>query len=230
MNPLALQVAVKLGLLAVLAGILARGRLRDSRAFTVYLVAVLTLETAASLFPDTFFVWDAWVRQQCVFDVCKLAVASELAQRAFRSFPGARTNARLGFSVIVVLSTLAMIAATPDRLDAPGEGFEAWWFTVEPRVVNGTIWLFVLTARLVLFHNLPWSDWDRAISLGFGTYLVIFVTVLNTLRALGWELREWVALVDGLAYFALTAWWACAAWRRGDVIPPALLRRVEEAA
>lgn len=230
MNPLALQVVGKVALLAVLAGILVRGRLRDSRAFTVYLVAVLTLESAASLFPDTFFVWDAWVRQQFVLDVCKLAVAVELAQRAFRSFPGARANARLAFSVVLVLSTLAMIAATPDRVDAPGDGFEAWWFTVEPRLVNGTIWLFVLTARLVLYHNLPWSHWDRAISLGFGTYLVVFVTLLNTFRSIGWELREWVALVDGVAYLVLTGWWAYAAWRRDDAIPPALRRSLHEAA
>ena len=226
MNPLVLHLTIKLALVAVLAGIVARRRFADCRSFPVYLLAVLLTETAVSLFPSRLFRWDVWVVQQFLFDLCKLAVAIELARRAFALFPGARATARIGWAVVVVLTTLSVAAITPDRTaSAARAAYQSFLFAIEPRIVNATLWLLVITARLVSFFNLPWSDWHRAISLGFCVYLVVFVTGLNVLRKLGWGIVDVVNRIDGTAYLLLTLWWAWAAWRRepgGDPAPPSL--------
>jgi hypothetical protein len=224
-NPLAIRVIGKLALVAALAGIVVRGRFKDCRAFPAYLMAVLLTELAVALWPGRLFRWDFWVFQQFLFNVCKVAVAVELAFLAFRLFPGARTTARLGWAVVVVATTISIVAATPDRTSNATDAYQSFVFAVQPRLVNGTIWLFVITARLVSFFNLPWSDWHRAISLGFCIYLVVFVTLLNLERKLGWGIQELFNRVDGSAYVALELWWAYAAWRReptGDPNPPAL--------
>jgi hypothetical protein len=224
-NPLVLQVGGKLALVAVLAGIAARRRYADCRTFVIYLVAVLVTETAVSLYPSRLFRWDVWVFQQFLFNVCKLAIAIEIFRRAFKLFPGARSTARLGWTVVVVLTTLSIAAVTPERASTGKEAYQAFVFSIQPRIVNATIWLFVITARLVSFFNLPWTDWHRAISLGFCVYLVIFVTCLNLQRKLGWGILDLVNRLDGTAYVLLALWWAWAAWRKespGDPSPPSL--------
>ena len=227
MNPLVLQVGGKLALVAVLAGIVARGRFSDCRTFVIYLMAVLLTETAVSLYPSRLFRLDVWILQQLLFNLCKLAVAIELFRRAFALFPGARSTARLAWTVVVVLTTLSIAAVTPDRVSSAKEFYPSFAFAIQPRIVNATIWLFVITARLVSFYNLPWSDWHRAISLGFCVYLVIFVTALNLLRKMGWGVLDAFNRVDGTAYVLLTLWWAWAAWRKepeGDRSPPPSLQ------
>ena len=89
--------------------------------------------------------------------------------------------------------------------------------TIEPRLINATIWLFVATARLVIFFNIPVSDWHRAISLGFAGYLVVSVTLLNLIKylRLGHPTRS-ISFFDGSAYLALCAWWAFAAWQKAE--------------
>jgi hypothetical protein len=224
-NPLFLQVGGKLALVAVLAGIVVRNRFSQCRAFTVYLLVVLLTGTAVSLFPERLFRWDVWIFQQFLFNVCKLATAVELFRRAFALFPGARSAARVGWTIVVVLTTISIAAATPDRMSNAREAYQSFVFAIQPRIVNATIWLFVITARLVSFFNLPWTDWHRAISLGFCVYLVIFVTGLNLQRKLGFSILDVVNRIDGTAYLLLTLWWAWAAWRKeppADPGPPSL--------
>lgn len=225
MNPLAIRVIGKVALAAALAGIVVRGRFKDCRAFPVYLVAVLATELGVALWPARLFRWDFWVFQQALYNVCKVAIALELAVYAFRLFPGARSTARMGWAIVVVVTTLSIVAATPDRTSSTTDVYQAFTFAIQPRIVNGTIWLFVITARLVAFFNLPWSDWHRTISLGFCIYLVVFVTGLNLQRKLGWSILDATNRIDGLAYVMLELWWVHAAWRReprGDPAPSAL--------
>ena len=225
MNPLAIRVIGKLALVATLAGIFARGRFKDCRAFPIYLLAVLLTELAVAIWPQRLFRWDFWVFQQFLFNICKVAVAVELAYHAFRLFPTARATARLGWIIVVAATTLSVVAVTPDRISNATDAYQAFVFGIQPRIVNGTIWLFVITARLVSYFNLPWSDWHRAISTSFCVYLVIFVTGLNLQRKLGFGILDVVNRLDGLAYVTLELFWAWAAWRReppGDPTPPSL--------
>lgn len=225
MNPLLLHVACKVALAATLAGIVARRRSGDCWSFTVYVAVVLAFETAVAVWPERLFVWSVWIVQQFVYDVLKFAIAFELAHRAFRLFPGARSVAKIAFLLVLALTTAAVFAATPSRAQAPAETYLTAHLAIEPRILNAAIWLLVVTARLILFFQVPVSDWHRAISFGLCAYLVVWVTAMNVVRHIGWQLYPLFNLADGISYLALSCWWAFAAWRTTDardVVPPSV--------
>ena len=99
--------------------------------------------------------------------------------------------------------------------------------TMQPRLLNATIWLFVITARLVMFFNIPVSAWHRSVSLSFTFYLVVAVTLLNLMKSMGWNIPPWVNFFDGSAYLALCSWWAITAWQKAEataVVPDSVYR------
>jgi len=218
-TPLQVAIAhgVKVGILLALIGLLARGHHRRCWAFVVYLLAITTGNCLVTFWPDLFLTEPFWVGKQALYDVLKLAVALELAYRAFRAFPGARQIARRAVFGLLLLST-AVIMAGPAH--APYRVVFDW----QPRIVVGTIWIFTATALLVLWYHLPLHAWHRAILLGFTPYLVVFTTLMSVIRQHGWEIRGQISMADTLAYLGLVVWWAYAAWR--PVAAPA----IEEAA
>ena len=231
MNPLYLQIAALAALATALAGVIVRKRASECWTFPVYLAVVLTCEAAVALWPDRFFHWSSYILRQWTYDVFQFAVAFELARRAFNSFPGARATARVVFLAILAVTAISIFAATPAGTRGNGTFYLTAILTIEPRLLNATIWLFVATARLVIFFNIPVSDWHRAISLGFGAYLVISVTGLNLLRSFGMDLRPYISFWDGSAYLALCAWWATAAWQKTEAreLVPASVHRLAAA-
>jgi hypothetical protein len=86
----------------------------------------------------------------------------------------------------------------------------------------------VATARLVIFFNIPVSDWHRKISLGFAGYLVVFVTGLNLLRSFGSTVHPMFNLLDGSVYLTLCTFWAWSAWQPAEAteVVPASVRRL----
>ena len=147
-------------------------------------------------------------------------MALELAYRVVRAFPGAMRTARVSALALLACST-AVIVAGPW---AAGYHAMAEW---QPRMVFGVVSLFTLTALVVLWYNLPVRGWHRALLMGFSAYLLVFTVVLNVLRTQGWQTLAWLGLLDGVAYLALTIWWAFSAWAP-DVVPasiPATVRR-----
>ena len=131
------------------------------------------------------------------------------------------------FLAILTITAISIFAATPAGTRGSASFYLTAILTIEPRLLNATIWLFVATARLVIFFNIPVSDWHRAISLGFAAYLVVSVTGLNLLRTFGWDLRPVITFWDGSAYLALCAWWASAAWQQveaRDAVPVSVRR------
>ena len=101
--------AVKLALVAVLAGLVARGRARLCWSFAAYLVAILVGNSLASLWPSRFYTPGFWVLKQAAYDVLKMAVALELAWRAFEKFPGAMRTARGTLLALLAASTLVPV-------------------------------------------------------------------------------------------------------------------------
>jgi hypothetical protein len=230
-NPLYIQLGVLAALAAALGGVIVRRRVSECWMFPVYLAVVLVCESAVLLWPERFFVWSAYVIRQWTYDVCQLGVAFELARRAFLAFPGARATARPLFLAILTITAISIFAATPAGTRGDASFYITALLTIEPRLLNATIWLFVATARLVIFFNIPVSDWHRAISLGFAGYLVVSVTGLNLLRTFGWDLRQAISFWDGSAYLALCAWWASAAWQQVEAraVVPASVHRLAAA-
>lgn len=227
MNPLYIQLGVIAALAVALGGVIARRRASECWMFPVYLATVLVCESAVLLWPDRFFQWSSYVIRQWTYDVCMLGVAFELARRAFMAFPGARATARPVFLAILSITAISIFAATPAGTHGNASFYITAMLTIEPRLLNATIWLFVATARLVIFFHLPVSDWHRAISLGFAAYLVVSVTGLNLIRTFGWDLTTAITFWDGFAYLALTAWWASASWQNTEaraLVPSSVLR------
>ena len=200
----------KIGLVALLLGVFLRRRDRDCWSFPVYLVLVLAGDTLVFVWPDRFYVAWFWYLQQSIWDVAKLAIALEIAFRAFRVFPGARPVAQ-ALLVLVMSATTAAIVSLPSRLS-----HDAVVFDWEPRVLTGTIWLMTALTMVVVYYRLPIRSFQLAILTGFVPYLLVFVTLLNVLRHHGWALRTWINAVDATAYVAVIVYWSWAAWRREE--------------
>jgi uncharacterized membrane protein len=215
MNELQLLVshAVKLVLLLLIAGLVVRARARECWSFVAYVVAVFVGNSLASLWPQTFFNPSFWVLKQGVYDGLKMAVALELAFRAFDIFPGAKKTVRQTFLVLLVISAGALGALTPES------SYMTLW-EWQPGTAVASLWLLTATALLVVFYQVPVRDWQRAILLGFAPYLLVFVAVLELLKARGWAaVRNEAGLLDSVAYLALTVFWTWAVWRRSDSVP-----------
>jgi hypothetical protein len=228
-NPLYIQLGVIGGLAIALAGVIARRRVSECWMFPVYLAVVLVCESAVSLWPERYFVWSAYVIRQWTYDVVQFGVAFELARRAFMAFPGARATARPVFLAILTITAISIFAATPAGTHGNASFYLTALLTIEPRLLNATIWLFVATSRLVIFFNIPVSNWHRALSLGFAGYLVVSVTGLNLLRTFGWDIHHYISFWDGSAYMALCAWWAVSSWQKAEataVVPASVYRLV----
>lgn len=210
MSDLLLLVAhlAKLALVALLAGMVLRGRLRSCWAFTLYVVACLVGNSLATLAPHRFFNYSFWMLKQGVYDVLKMAVAIELAWRTFAAFPGAWRTARAVLLALLTASTVSLAWLTP-------RSYSTLW-DWQPGIVTAAVWLLAATALLVVFYQVPIGEWQRAIMLGLASYLLVFVTWLSLLRRHGWALRNEISLVDQLAYLGLVLFWAWAAWRKDE--------------
>jgi hypothetical protein len=231
-NPAYLHLGVKVALAIALVGIFARKRHTECRMLPVYLAVVLVCDTAMALFPAQLFHWNVYVVQQWLYNFLAFGVALDLARRAFQVFPGAAATARWTFLAILVVTGLSIFAATPPAAVRSNSSFYLTaLLTIQPRLINATIWLFVATARLVIYFHSPVSNWHRSVSLGFTTYLVVSVTLLNLMKSFGWNIQSFVNFFDGSAYLALCCWWAVSAWQKSEVtaVVPASVHRLAAA-
>jgi hypothetical protein len=225
---LAIAHAVKVLIVVTLAGLAYRRRYRVAWTFAAYLVLILLFNVLMSVWPERFYKQSFWMLAQAVWDIAKISVGLELAYRAFRAFPGAKTLARPVVFVILALTTLALIRFPPTS-GSTAESFLIVLTDWHPRVLSGTIWLLTATMFLVVWFHLPIHPFQRAILLGFTPYLLVFTTLLNILHSRGLSIRGEVNLADGLAYSAVVAWWAYAAWRPAQqfVVAPDVIRRLQ---
>lgn len=231
MNPPFIQFGVLFALAMALAGIFLRKRESECWMLPVSLAVVFVWDAGVALFPEHLFHWRIFVIQQWVYQLGMFAVSLELARRAFKAFPGAAATARVIFLVILVVTAISIFAATPPGTAKSGSFSVAAVLTLQPRLINATIWLFVATSRLVMFFNIPVSDWHRSVSLGFSIYLVIAVTLINVLKKFGFDVQSFVSFFDGSAYLALCAWLALRAWQpeEADELIPDSVRRLAAA-
>lgn len=214
---IALQLAITLALLLALLGLYRRGRLSLCWSFVPYSLAIIVCGGLAVFWPSRFFNPEFWLLKQAVYDVCKLAVAVELAYRALRAFPGAERQARRWFALILP-GGLVLVATSPARV----YNEVADW---QLRALVCIVWLFTVTALAVLYYRLPVHVWHRALLGGFSAYLLIFGVGLQALRGAGWSVAPLVGLADGWAYLAVCCWWAVSAWRR-EAVPAGTPERV----
>lgn len=215
---------------AILAGLWARRRYRACYAFVLYLSVILVadllrllgpshLEPTAMLFPYLdkagFSSRSFWFLKELVITFLRFAVAIELAFRTFRAFPGARSTARGVLFVLLAVTLFSVILVTPQvsAVD-PADRLEQVVGRLQPRVLNGTVWLLTGMAGLILWYRLPVDNFHKAILVGLVPYLLLFAIGLDRIESSEWKdsVRELFNVVYQMAFLLLLAYWARAAW------------------
>jgi hypothetical protein len=219
----------------IVAGLVVRHRIGVCLTFVPYLIAVALADLLVLLWPGYFYKQWFWLGSQNMNNVLRFAVALELTYRTFRAFPAARGTARFVL-LLVLLATLGLVVGgTQDAAPvAGGPSLAPMISRVQPRILNGTIWLLTAVAALILWYRLPVHPFHKAILTGLVPYLLIFTTALNLLETQGWQIREDVNYLYTGAYCLLLIFWAWAAWRRVEAPvrapeadgPDGVLRRV----
>jgi hypothetical protein len=202
-------------LAAALAGVIVRRRYRHFYSFAIYLVVALAVPVLIILSPGRFYRFEVYQWHQVALAVVRFSMAIEIAIRTFHAFPGALATMRVLAFLIVSATALAVLFAPVPRDQVSFVG------QLEPRVLNGTVWLFGAIAVLILWYRLPTQPFRKAVLLSYLPYLLVFALVANILGALGWERGRPFEYARQLAYLLLVSFWAWIAWRGRADIPPA---------
>jgi hypothetical protein len=202
---------------AIVAGLAVRHRLGVCHTFVPYLLSAELADLLVLLWPGYFHTQWFWVSTQMVVNLLRFALALELTYRTFRAFPSARGAAR-GALLLVLLVTLALVVAgTQDAAPLPGgDSLAPVISRIQPRILNGTIWLLTAMSGLILWYRLPVHRFHKAILTGLVPYLLVFTTALNLLDTQGWNILENVNYVYTGAFGVLLGYWTWAAWRRAE--------------
>lgn len=204
--------AVKVAIVATLIGLYVTGRSRRCYSLVAYLWVALIGNCLTTFWPSVFFNLDFWVRRQALFDVLKLAIGVEVAVRAFAAFPGARAAWDRLVAIAMVVGTTIVVVSVPH---APTEGI---LFARQPHIVAATVWLFTITALVIVYYRIPVDPWHRAILLGLTPYQAIFTTVVTMMAQLGAPTFPGLGIIDSGAYLLMMGWWAQCAWRPEEAL------------
>jgi hypothetical protein len=199
-------------------GLVARRRVRVCWTFLPYLAVIALADLLMLLRPEQYFTQTFWLGKELLITVLRFALALELTYRTFRAFPSALAAARgLLLAVLLVTLVIVLVGTTGLEVQAGPSTLRPLISQVQPRVLNGSIWLLTAVAGLVLWYRLPVNPLHKAILVGLVPYLLVFSVSLNLIESLGWDVRAGVNYVYTLAFLAVLVYWARAAWRRGDV-------------
>jgi hypothetical protein len=215
---------LKLGMLAVLVGLVARRRAHLCWSFVAYLVWALVCNSLISFWPDQFFRQWFYVLMYGVADALKLAIAAELTYRTFRAFPGAAARVRVLLLPVFLVPAL-FVSKVPS-----GVSYVEFLGQYQPQVQTAVIWIMTAITLLIAWYRVPVHAMHRAILIGFAAYLLIFTTLLNVLRHFGFDnVRAFIGMADGYAYLLLLMGWAYAAWvpARRPVLSLDVLKRLQ---
>lgn len=219
--------------LAVLAGLVARGRARRSYAFAAYTV-VIAAQGARQFAAGEPYSWSTWLVVELLLRLLCMVVALEIGVRLFGSLTEAARRARRAI-VAVLASTVVFLVIdlpTPEHphfiASTPGEvvAFETAQRLL-PRLAYGSAWLFAALFAVATAYALPLDPLHRFVMMGFGAYLWLYAITLATLQAI--ELHATiVSAVHTVAFLGLLMLWNYGAWRREGApdIPSVVLRRL----
>ena len=202
-------------LAAVFAGVLARHRFRLWYFFTLFLAVMLASTLMMAIWPGQFYTHDFYQAKETALTFLRFGMALELAYRTFRAFPGALATLRWVLLLVLIVTLAAVLAVS-----GPATAFVSFLASLQPRVLNGSIWLFAVIAALILWYRLPVDPFHKSVLLSYVPYLLVFSLTLNIVGELGragWERSLPVRYINQLAYLALMVHWAWIAWRRVEV-------------
>ncbi len=191
------------------AGLFFRRRARQCYVFAAYLLAVGIPTVLFAVWPHQFYRIDFWTFKEVLQASLKFGIALELSYRTFRRFPGALRSAR-GIVLATVLAVLAAVLLVPTE----GADFGFLMQHVLPRILNGSVWLFIAISLVILWYRLPIEPVGKAILVGLVPYLFVFTVLLNAMAAYGWDVRDRMAYLSSITYLIVTIYWTWVAWRR----------------
>ena len=214
-----------------LAGVFARRRYRVWLSFPLFLAVSLLCTVMMLSWPRVFYTGDFWQGKENALNLLRFAMALELAYRTFRAFPGALATLRWVLLLVLVTTLFAVIAVS-----GGGSDFHSFMADLQPRVLNGSIWLFTAIAALILWYRLPVDPFDKAILLSYVPFLLVFTVSMSVWAEFsagsgtGGQRPWFVTFAYQLAYLALMVHWSYAAWRRVEepARPPARRRGMGE--
>lgn len=198
---------------SAVAGVIVRRRSSAWWFFCAYLAAVLLGGLLPHLWPERFFTPEFWQVKETVYVGLRFGMAAELAVRTFRSFPGAMATLRR-VSFVILLVTLAAVVTAP-----VGEGYTTFMAELQPRVLNGSVWMFTAIAGLILYYRLPIGRFQKSVLLSYVPYVLVFTAFTSHFGRGGWRSGPALQYVNQLAYVALVAFWNVAIWRRDPERP-----------
>jgi len=218
-------------LAVVLAGVFVRHRYRAWAFFSLFLAVSLASTVMMLVWPREFYTNDFWQGKENALNLLRFGMALELAYRTFRAFPGALATLRWSLLLVVVTTFVAVIAVS-----GPDSNIQSFMADLQPRVLNGSIWLFTAIAALILWYRLPVQAFHKAVLLSYVPFLLVFTVSMNAWAALaawtaaGWQKAWYVTYAYQVAYLALMVHWSYAAWRRSEVPtrPPERRTRASE--
>lgn len=204
--------------LVAITGLVARRRVRVCWTLVPYLAVTALADLLILVRPEQFYTQSFWLGKELLIHLLRFALALELTYRTVRAFPSARAAAR-GVLLAVLLVTLAIVFVGTKGLEVP-EGaamLRPVIGQVQPRVLNGSIWLLTAIAGLILWYRLPVHPLHKTILVGLVPYLLVFSVSLHLMESLGWEIRASVNYLYTLSFLLVLVYWARAAWRRSEV-------------
>jgi hypothetical protein len=117
--------------------------------------------------------------------------------------------------LLVLTVTLGIVFFGTGNLEPP-EGAPALGplvTRIQPRVLNGSVWLLTAIAGLILWYRLPVRPLHKAILVGLVPYLLVFSVSMNLLESRGWGIVEIASYLHTLAFLLALVYWTFAAWR-----------------
>src|SRR5262245_13424292 len=173
--------ATTLAAVAILAGLFIRRRAHLCWTFVGYLVTGLACNSLMTLWPEQFFrLWFYSLTQE-LLTAFKLAIAAELTYKTFRAFPGAAARVRLLLAPVFLVPVMFM-----SKVPA-GASYEDLIQLYQPQLQTAVIWIIAAVTLMIAWYRVPVHAMHRAILIGFAAYLLIFTTLLNVLRDVGFD-------------------------------------------
>lgn len=194
-------------LIALCAGIVKNGKVKESIAFSLYITAVTLFSGLVLMFPDSNTP-ELFMVKQGLYDSLLFGMALEIAYKAFAAFRGIAYWVRGLLALAVALSSIIVLILTPANQEYADIG------RYQPGITTAGLWCLTFVALLIVWYQIPVPSFTRAIILGYVPYLVVFVVCLDLLERRGWGVIENVNVLKAAAYDACVAYLAYAAWRK----------------
>jgi hypothetical protein len=203
----------------IIIGLLRRRYVRFCWSFLVYLSAVWAFDRLGDLMSDRSDYYTIYSAKETMLDVLKFVVALEIWQKSFCSFPRARLRVGILLALVLLATAIGTLTVSMDV-----DPYDALLSLISPRQKAGALGLFAVVVSGAWWYRIPLHPLHRAILLGFAGYLVLATLLASLLGLLGQEARWVLGRIDVAGYFAVSIWWAWAAWRTSHLPNPILTR------